>query len=118
MTITETGQKDSDPEQPEDHSIRRITVVAVHGVGDHPQFATAREIGDLLSNLEYDPAKTPRYAPFTEVMKRINVRPVRIEESSSGFDWTDEKLQRNTWGPLDAIANAVFKSKPELRTKQ
>ena len=91
---------------------RRIAVVAVHGVGDHPQFATAREIGDLLSNLEYKPTTTPRYAPFTEVIKRINVRPVKVPHDGNGFDWTDARLQQNTWGPMDAIAQAAFLATP------
>jgi hypothetical protein len=56
---------------------RRIAVIAIHGVGDHQPFATAKEIGDLLSDLEYQPSKTPRYAPFTEVVQRVNVRPVK-----------------------------------------
>ena len=70
---------------------RRVAVVAVHGVGDHPPFVTAREIGDLLSNLEYNPSRAegpgatdyanttshpPRYSSFTEVTKRIDVRPL------------------------------------------
>lgn len=89
--------------------VKRIAVVAVHGVGDHPPFLTAREIGDLLANLEYKPDNSPRYAPFTEVTKRINVRPVKLADRKRGFDWTDEALQRNTWGPMDALARAVYR---------
>ena len=94
---------------------KRIAVIAVHGVGDHEQFATAREIGDLLSNLEYQPSRTPRYSPFTEVVKRIHVRPVRVADKGPGFDWTDENRQRRTWGPMDALARAAFRREPAAR---
>ncbi|MDQ1469781.1 MAG: hypothetical protein QOJ99_1261, partial [Bryobacterales bacterium] len=109
---------------------KRIAVIAIHGVGDHEQFTTAREIGDLLSNLEYKPSQpdqdssnpgtrpvnTPRYAPFTEVMKRINVRPVKTHNGTEGFDWTDQTLQKRTWGPMDALARAVFQNKVKVET--
>jgi hypothetical protein len=116
-------------EAPEEKNRRkRIAVIAIHGVGDHEQFTTAREIGDLLSNLEYKPAKdssnpearrvnTPRYAPFTEVMKRINVRPVRSHNNGKeGFDWSDDSLQKRTWGPMDALARAVFQGQLKVET--
>jgi hypothetical protein len=93
-----------------DTGTRRIAVVAIHGVGDHAQFTTGREIGDLLSNLECEPTNTPRHTPFTEVMKRINVRPVIVPEKADIFDWTNHELQKNTWGPMDGLASAVFKN--------
>ena len=102
---------------------KRIAVVAIHGVGDHEQFATAREIGDLLSNLGYKSSNpnaksfhTPRYAPFTETMQRINVRPVKTDGNSQGFDWSDKAGQKKTWGPMDALARAVFQNKAKIET--
>lgn len=93
--------------------IRKIAVVAVHGVGDHPQYATAREIGDLLSNLEYKPHNSPRYAPFTEVVKRINVRPVKVPAETCPI-WTNAAMQQGTWGPMHALAKAVDGGKAAL----
>jgi hypothetical protein len=52
----------------------RVAVVAIHGVGDHPQFQTAREIGDLLLDLDEKDCE-PRYVPFKERTLRLNVRP-------------------------------------------
>jgi len=84
-------------------------------VGDHAQFATAREIGDLLSNLTYElpggKDDPPRYAPFTEVMKRINVRPVKTDCSNGDFNWGDREMEKRTWGPMDEMAKAVFQDK-------
>jgi hypothetical protein len=113
--MSETGTIGADPPLQEEPRKRRIAVVAIHGVGDHPQFATAREIGDLLSGLEYETRNkdgllsTPRYAPFTETIKRISVRPVRVKDDARGFNWSDKELHRKTWGPLDAIAKALRK---------
>ena len=97
---------------------KRIAVVAIHGVGDHAQFTTAREIGDLLSNLTYElpdgQDDPPRYAPFTEVMKRINVRPMRTDRGKEDFDWGNRQMEQNTWGPMDEIGKAVFQNKLQL----
>src|SRR5580698_5256067 len=115
MSEPETIGTNPSPEEPRK---RRIAVIAIHGVGNHPQFSTAREIGDLLSGLEYQtpakdgPLSTPRYAPFTEAIMRINVRPVRVEHNPHGFNWGDQELHRKTWGPLDAIAKALRKESP------
>src|SRR5271166_4583178 len=107
--MSEKQQTAADPSKPSSEKVKKIAVVAVHGVGDHLPFATARDIGDLLSNLEYDkPSKTPRYVPFTEVTKRINVEPVKVDDKANGFNWNSPELQRNTWGPLDAVARAVL----------
>ena len=107
--MSETQSSGSAAPQPPREDTRRIAVVAIHGVGDHAQFATAREIGDLLSNLEYKPGNTPRYAPFTEVVKRINVRPVNVPHWKGGFNWADREFQRRTWGPMHALAKACFR---------
>ena len=112
--MSEKHGVDGDPKRQDATKSKRIAVVAIHGVGDHPQFATAREIGDLLSNLEYHPSKTPRYAPFTEVMKRINVRPVRVadeENHARQLDLTDERPPGRTRGPMHALAQAAFQSR-------
>jgi hypothetical protein len=93
---------------------RRIAVVAVHGVGDHPQFATAREIGDLLSNLEYHskapdpPPGTPRYAAFTEVMQRIDVRPVRMADRARYAQELDHPR-----GPMRALMERAVEGRSE-----
>jgi hypothetical protein len=86
----------------------RIAVVAIHGVGDHLPFATAREIGNLLAELEYDPSGTPRYAPFTEIFKRVNVRPVKTLDQSKEEPWRAGEHKGVKWGPLDAIARAAY----------
>jgi hypothetical protein len=87
---------------------KRIAVIGIHGVGDHPPFATAREIGDLLSDREYQNG-LPRYAPFTENVQRINVRPVKVAAAPGGGAWEaiDEK-EALSWGPLDQIAKAAY----------
>ena len=99
--------------------VPRVAVLAVHGVGDHKQFQTAREIGDLLSNLKYvtDDASTgsgaePRYAPFTETVQRINVTPVKV--SSRTFPWGAKEKENKTWGPMDALAQAQFRGELQM----
>jgi hypothetical protein len=106
---------------------RRVAVVAVHGVGDHPPFLTAREIGDLLSNLEYNPScpdgpaqpdhvnaasHPPRYSSFTEVTKRIDVRPLRpgdCAESPETAAALSGLTVKATWGPMDALEAAAYR---------
>jgi hypothetical protein len=80
---------------------RRVAVIAVHGVGNQPPFASARAIGDLLQNQNIEDAAIPRelavpggfpgpedpqYEPFLERTLRINVRPVVIKKRD---DWPD-----------------------------
>jgi hypothetical protein len=113
--MSEETNSSIDPPSSVSTKVKRIAVVAVHGVGDHAPFATAREIGDLLSNLEYKPDNSPRYAPFTEVVKRLNVRPVKIGDARAGFNWTDHALEDNTWGPMDALARAVYQGKADVK---
>ena len=104
---------------------RRVAVVAIHGVGDHPPFVTAREIGDLLSNLEYNPScpegaaqpnhnnasHPPRYSSFTEVTKRIDVRPLRpgngaeSPETAAAMSGLTVKAE---WGPMDVLEAAAY----------
>lgn len=81
---------------------QRVAVIAVHGVGDHPPRASAREIADLLSNLSRSVPGAAVYTPFTEVNKRIGIHPVNL-----GASFPDEIDEKRTWGPMDAIARAV-----------
>ncbi|HKD06251.1 MAG TPA: hypothetical protein VKB79_10165 [Bryobacteraceae bacterium] len=108
---------------------RRVAVVAVHGVGDHPPFVTAREIGDLLSNLEYKPSSAgspgdhadaeshpPRYSSFTEVTKRINVRPMRPgggDESPEATAALAHVTPTGSKGPLDFLEDAAYRHSVE-----
>src|SRR5579885_2259773 len=59
---------------------RKIAVIAVHGVGEHKPFETARAIGDLLQDVDHNPGGYPQpsYDPFIEREIRINVRPTRL----------------------------------------
>ena len=54
--------------------MKKIAVLAVHGVGDQQPFETARRIGDLLQDL--DRTANPVYQPFEERTIRFGVRPV------------------------------------------
>jgi hypothetical protein len=79
----------------------RVAVVAIHGVGDHPQFQTAREIGDLLLDLDEKDCE-PRYVPFKERTLRLNVRPVKVTPPDHADD-------PSRWGPLDSMARAAVR---------
>ena len=81
----------------------RVAVVAIHGVGDHPQFQTAREIGDLLQDLDEKHCE-PRYVPFKERTLRLNVRPVKVTPPDHADD-------PSRWGPLDSMARAAVRDK-------
>lgn len=74
---------------------RRIAVITVHGVGDHPPFQTVRAIGDLLQDLDHE--GKPCYTPFTEHKLRLNVRPTVVAHHD------DDVSSPGTWGPLHAM---------------
>jgi hypothetical protein len=69
---------------------KRLAVLAVHGVGNHAPFDTARRIGDLLQDLDWGTpnegglpsAVSPRYFPFREQKLRVNVRPTVVKEEA------------------------------------
>ena len=63
-------------------TVPTIAVIAVHGVGNQAQFETAREIGDLLQELNVIEAgvKRPAYYPFREQQLRITVRPTIVRD--------------------------------------
>jgi hypothetical protein len=81
-------------------SKRKIAVVAVHGVGDHEPFQSARAVGNLLANIKSG-TDSPRYSPFHEIVLRLNVR----RTVTTGR--TDKIPQAKTWGPMDALAKEL-----------
>src|ERR1019366_8561727 len=61
--------------------VKKIAVLAVHGVGDQQPFETARRIGDLLQGVNRPgepPPGRPAYQPFEEHAIRFSVRPVVV----------------------------------------
>jgi hypothetical protein len=59
--------------------VKKIAVLAVHGVGDQQPFESARRIGDLLQDLNRPgdaPRARPAYQPFEERTIRFSVRAV------------------------------------------
>ena len=67
--------------------MKRVAVIAVHGVADQPPTATVHAIGDLLANLETGAGAA--YGPFEE--ERIDIPVRRVEEPCVlKVSWTDE----------------------------
>lgn len=95
--------------------VKKVAVVAVHGVGDQMPFETAHRIGDLLQDLNIgDPpggplptpasSQSPVYYPFREQTLRLDVRPTVVRPAAQGKQLleTDARLQEsrgpfNTW---------------------
>lgn len=91
---------------------KRIAVVAVHGVGDHPPFASARNIGDLLANLKEPGTGEPRYSVFRENVLRLNVRKTLTRGHLSDIE------HKHSWGPMHAMARAARQGKyPDAAAK-
>ena len=80
---------------------RRIAVVAVHGVGDHPPCASARAVGDLLAGVSTHENR-PKYSVFREKLLRLKVRRTHVNDHTKYLD----DYKRFTWGPMNAIAAA------------
>jgi hypothetical protein len=108
---------------------RATAVIAVHGVGDHTPFQTARAIGDLLQELtteSRDPTikrakcadpgpEKPRYNPFREQGLRINVNPVVMHEE----DKSARPTRETTRGPFNAwVQKQLCKEKQRQAQKK
>jgi hypothetical protein len=90
---------------------KRIAVIAVHGVGEHPPGSSARQISDLLANLESSYAAAcpmakqlaPSYTAFDEEPIAVAVQPVTLVPG-----------RRPRWvgiaGPFEAIAKDFAKT--------
>jgi hypothetical protein len=106
-------------------NLRKVAVLAVHGVGEHKPFETARAVGDLLQDLDQQRspltdtpppdtppcAVTPSYDPFIERELRINVRPVVVSptrcENGRGIrgpfhELVSRRIKQNPSGVADA----------------
>ena len=64
--------------------MKRVAVIAVHGVADQPPTATVHAIGDLLANL--DSGAGPAYGPFEEERIDIPVRRVDVPRESNAAE--------------------------------
>ena len=83
---------------------RRIAVLAIHGVGDHPPCDSARAIGDMLAGIRQHGTR-PKYSVFRENMLRMKVRRAVVHDHISCL----KPHERFTWGPMHAIAKAGMK---------
>lgn len=102
-------------------NLRKIAVIAVHGVGEHKPFETARAVGDLLQDLDQARAPltdtppadappcavTPSYDPFTERIIRVTVRPVIVSPDAG-----DER--RGIRGPFHELVSRALQVKPPM----
>lgn len=68
-----------------DRPVRRVAVIAVHGVADQQPGDTTEAIADLLANLDADGA--PAYGPF-------KAEPIRIPVRTLKFSQRDDYQQR------------------------
>jgi hypothetical protein len=86
-----------------------VAVIAVHGVGNQAQFQTAREIGDLLQQLNVveNGEKRPAYFPFREQQLRITVRPTIVRDRDG------EGRKSGARGPFAAYVDMVVAKKAE-----
>src|SRR5262249_61928464 len=64
--------------------MKRVAVIAVHGVADQPPTATVHAIADLLANLET--AAGAAYAPFAEERIDIPVRRIDVPRESNAAE--------------------------------
>lgn len=66
----------------------RVAVIAVHGVADQAPHASARQIANLLANL--DDNGSACYAPFAEETVRVPVRPLRVPPCATLYEMAGE----------------------------
>src|SRR5258708_33189218 len=94
---------------------KRVAVVAFHGVGEHPPGSSARQISDLLANLESSYASVcpmlkqlapSCYSTFDEEPITIAVQPVRIVH-------TQTQRRGGIAGPFQVIAKDFAKTSSE-----
>jgi hypothetical protein len=102
---------------------KRVAVVAFHGVGEHPPGSSARQISDLLANLESSYASVcpmlkqlapSCYSTFDEEPIAIAVQPVRIVH-------TQTQRRGGIAGPFQAIAKdfaTTFSEPPHTPTDE
>src|SRR5688500_11922283 len=86
---------------------RKIAVIAIHGVGDHEPFQSARAVAGLLSNLRQESGSS-QYSALEEKVVRISVRPTETEQR------TEALRQEGTWGPMDAVASSILRTPTAL----
>jgi hypothetical protein len=61
--------------------VKKVAVIAVHGISDQKPYESARAIADLLlTNADLDQST---YAPFEERFIRVKVAPVKLQESKN-----------------------------------
>jgi hypothetical protein len=87
--------------------IKKVAVIAVHGVGDQQPFDTAHRIGDLLQDLNVGqtpnqkaPAAAeqhPVYYPFHEETIRVDVRPIVVKNRLELAHSEEARGPFNTW---------------------
>jgi hypothetical protein len=88
--------------------VKKIAVVAVHGVGDQMPFETAHRIGDLLQdlNIGYSPGEPPPppaspqcpvYYPFREHTLRVDVRPTVVGDATKQVQRRESRGPFNSW---------------------
>src|SRR5216684_75262 len=104
--------------------VKKIAVVAVHGVGDRMPFETAHRIGDLLQDLNIAeprggppplPAspQRPVYYPFREHTLRVDVRPMVARKSGQEQQALPQEQSpahpRESRGPFNTWVKACLK---------
>jgi hypothetical protein len=61
--------------------VKKVAVIAVHGISDQKPYESARAIADLLlTNADLDQST---YAPFEERFIRVKVAPVKLQEAKN-----------------------------------
>lgn len=103
------------PEVPAANQNRRVAVIAIHGVGDHPPFAMANDVSNLLADLETPAANAPakpRYSNFEERRCRIKVAPLqppgRYFPTPGETAHAKHMKEKNSWGPLDSLYKSWY----------
>src|SRR5262245_6165452 len=80
---------------------KRIAVLAVHGVGDHPPSDSARSVCNLLAGVNATAASS-RYSVFRESLIRLQVGKTIVHDHASRL----KPREKFIWGPMQAIAEA------------
>jgi hypothetical protein len=77
--------------------VRRVAVVAIHGVGDHQP----REMAEAVSKLLAKAGNGDAYCAFAESTITLNVSPAKVERRAAKL--SARAHNRRAWGPLDRL---------------
>jgi hypothetical protein len=98
--------------EPAPASAKRVAVIAIHGVGDHPPREMARSIAGMLESRSR-PNGVNRYEAFREKVLKVRIAPVQLHP---GYEAPLES--KSEWGPFDSLRLAKQTLEPSSKALQ